>query len=1010
MLSAKMRIKKNIPKYRTSMLARLLIPMFFVFVIQIAVIIFMFLNSGILDESADNAYSRLAEKVFNRKQYIENEVLDDWLKISDLSSEILDILTAAIANENIRTADIIKREDIQEKIYEDILPELVYFLNKSTVTGVFFVFDSSKPSGENIDVLYPGIYLRKSCKDTASVNDDELLLFRGSKKITEDYNIVLDSYWRQFFVIPNLLSDIKANFFHCPIEAAKLVPYAPASNLCYWSLPFKLKPNTDVITYSFPLKDSEGNIYGVLGIDLSIDALKSLLPFEELYKQNKGTYCIAYRNKNSGLMKFTPICVNGVAADLTSSQFPELETVKTEYDNIYTIENSMLLGARQCTAIEEISLYPKNAFYENQEWVLMGIVAERTILSFPFTLIKVFLQGLLVAGILFYVGAYLSSKHISNMLTNVILKIENSDITKPLQIEKMNITEFDALLFAIENLSRGLFNAASRVSKIIEQLQVPIGVFEHNTILGTVFCNSIWFKLFNIQKYSGDTFLNDMEFYQMLTDLEYYIHSQEENMTIYAIPTGEPGKVRWIRFTGMKENEKFLGIAVDITRETEDRTRMEMQMNYDDLTGLYNRTAFDKKMTKVFKEKYLGICALVMWDVDNLKYINDTFGHTYGDSYLQIFGKKLSSLQQDRCLVCRRSGDEFYTFFYGFSTSDEIRLLLNSFWKEMQNMTIILPNGEETRLRVSAGISWYPYDADNQTDLIRYADFAIYDVKHSFKGSLHDFDLDMYKKNYILIRGTEALNQMFEKNLIEYAMQPIVVAATGEIYGYEMLMRSMMSEFKSPEDILRLARAQSKLHLLEEVSIFAAMETFTSKVKKGEIPKTAKVFLNTISSQILSTIKLDEFEEKYKPYLSNIVLEITESEPLNTAIYAVKSERIQSWNAMIAIDDFGSGYSNDSSLVFLSPNLVKIDMSIVRNIHKSLDKQNLLENLISYAKKRDIIVLAEGVEVIEEIDVLLRFGVDLFQGYFFAKPAFTVQPIQKASLKTLQDCYSGGNI
>ncbi len=72
---------------------------------------------------------------------------------------------------------------------------------------------------------------------------------------------------------------------------------------------------------------------------------------------------------------------------------------------------------------------------------------------------------------------------------------------------------------------------------------------------------------------------------------------------------------------------------------------------------------------------------------------------------------------------------------------------------------------------------------------------------------------------------------------------------------------------------------------------------------------------------------------------------------------------------MIAIDDFGSGYSNDSSLVFLSPNLVKIDISIVREIHKSLDKQNLLENLISYAKKRDIIVLAEGVETIEEIKV-----------------------------------------
>ena len=138
-----------------------------------------------------------------------------------------------------------------------------------------------------------------------------------------------------------------------------------------------------------------------------------------------------------------------------------------------------------------------------------------------------------------------------------------------------------------------------------------------------------------------------------------------------------------------------------------------------------------------------------------------------------------------------------------------------------------------------------------------------------------------------------------------------------------------------------------------KLTFFGAMDTFVKKIERGKISKDTKIFLNTISSQVLSDAKFFEFEEKFKPYLSNIVLEITESEPLNTNFYDLKNERIRNWNAMVAIDDFGSGYSNESSLLFLSPNLVKIDMSIVRDVHKSLDKQNVLENLVSYTKKRD---------------------------------------------------------
>ncbi|UTC65169.1 bifunctional diguanylate cyclase/phosphodiesterase [Treponema sp. OMZ 788] len=994
-------------KHSTSILSRLLVPMLFVFVIQAAVMMSMFLSSDILKKSSDNAYGVLSEKVLNRKILIENEMSNRWTRISDLHEKVLKVIKTELSRNNIDLYQLANMPELQNRVLNTILPELIYTIRRNYVTGVFFVIDAPSPLVKTNAFFYPGLYVRNEEPSSYSSINDDLVISRGSSEVVQNHNIALGVDWSPFFTIVPNSHDVAYRYFNAPIAAAMKYPNEPAKNLAFWNTLSKLDPlSDDAITYSIPIKDDAGNIYGVLGIDLSAKYIQTFLGFDELDISKKGMYCMAVHDIHNDAGTFLPIVFSSIARNLNASHIPAFKVERSNYKNVYTIEEVSIFEEKYCLAIEPFHLYQRNGMYENQEWVLIGLAPEASLLSFSVTLKKIFWQSVLVSGFLFLAGSYLSSKHISNMFTKVVLKLQNSDPRKIVNIEKMNITEIDTLIVAIENLSASVFNAASRVSTIIEKLQVPIGVFEHNILMGTVFCNSIWFKLFNIQKYSGDSVLKTDEFYKLLDHYEYYINSKDDSKTIYAIPTGAHGMVRWIRFMQTKENDKILGIALDITKEVEDRKKLELQMNYDDLTGLYNRAAFDRKITEVFKQKHLGICALVMWDLDNLKYLNDSFGHAYGDTHLMSFGKKLAMLQQDRCLVCRRSGDEFYTFFYTFSTSDEIKLILTAFWKDIQETPIVLPNGENSRLRVSAGLAWYPYDADNQADLVRYADFAMYDVKHSFKGSLHEFNLDVYKKNYIMIHGTEALNQMLERNLIEYALQPIVTSGTGDIYGYEMLMRSFAPEFKSPEDILRLAKAQSKLHKLEELTFFGAMETFVKKIEKGEISKNTKIFLNTISSQVLSEAKFFEFEERFKPYLSNIVLEITESEPLNTNFYDLKNERIRNWNAMVAIDDFGSGYSNESSLLFLSPNLVKIDMSIVRDVHKSLDKQNVLENLVSYAKKRDIIILAEGVETIDEIDVLLRFGVDLFQGYFFAKPSFDIIPIPEERIQELNRIFS----
>lgn len=994
-------------KYSTSILSRILVPMIFVFVIQAVVMVLMFLSSDIIKKSSDNAYGVLSEKVLNRKIVIENEMLNRWTRIEDLHENVLNVIQTELSQNNIELDQLADKPDLQNRILDTLLPQLIYIIRRNYVTGAFLIIDAPASTVKTDEFFYPGLYIRNDDPSSYSSSNDDILVSKGPAEVVQNHNIALGVDWSPFFTISPKSSELAYRYFTAPINAALRHPNEQARNLGFWNILFKPDSLSDeVITYSIPIMDKRGNIYGVIGIDLSARYVQSFLNFDELDISKQGIYCIAVHDLNDNSQTFSPIVFNSAANNVKVNHIPIFKNINDEYRTLDMLDEGRKFTEKYSLAIEPFHLYQNNAMYENQEWVLIGLTPESNVLLFSITLKKIFWKSILVSGFLFLSGLYLSSKQISNMFKKVVVKLQNSDPRKIVNIEKMNIREIDTLIVAIEKLSASVFNAASRVSTIIEKLQVPIGVFEENMLMGTVFCNSIWFKLFNLQAHSGDSVLKTEEFYSLLEYYEYYIHEKDDTKTIYAIPTEEHGKVRWIRFVQMKENDKVLGIAVDITKEVEDRKKLELQMNYDELTGLYNRYAFDRKVAEILKKQDLGICALVMWDLDNLKYLNDSFGHVYGDMHLTSFGKKLAALQQEYCIVCRHSGDEFYTFFYCFSTSDEIKLILTSFWKEIQETSIMLPNGENSKLRVSAGLAWYPYDADNQADLVRYANFAVYEVKHSFKGTLHEFNLDVYKKNYIMIHGTEALNQMLERNLIKYAMQPIVISGTGDVYGYEMLMRSSVPEFKNPEDVLRLAKAQSKLHKLEELTFFGAMETFVKKIENGEISRDAKIFLNTISSQVLSDAKFLEFEERFKPYLSNIVLEITESEPLNTNFYEIKNEKIRSWNAMVAIDDFGSGYSNESSLLFLSPNLVKIDMSIVRDVHKSLDKQNVLENLVSYAKKRNIIILAEGVETIDEIDVLLRFGVDLFQGYFFAKPSFDIAPIPEEKIQELNRIFS----
>lgn len=460
--------------------------------------------------------------------------------------------------------------------------------------------------------------------------------------------------------------------------------------------------------------------------------------------------------------------------------------------------------------------------------------------------------------------------------------------------------------------------------------------------------------------------------------------------------------------TGIRELDQFASAITQLTRDNMaaaalERVRIEHERDYDILTGLYNRQAFQRVCETLFATpERLGHAALLMLDLDNLKHVNDGYGHDLGDQYLRQTGQCLIANTPPGTLCSRLSGDEFMLLLYGYNSQDEIRVKLNELRDALARSVSLLPNGSELHISVSGGVAWYPENSTHYDTLKKYADFAMYQVKQGEKGHLCEFDLDQYNQRAYALQTRREFEQMIRRQQVIYHFQPIYSARNGRVVAYEALMRIPdLPTIHSPATVMKLANELGRLYDIEKITMFKASEAFEELRRKNQVRKDALLFINSIASVSLNDEDWAHYAKKYANLLRQLVVEITEEEQLN--LEALERKRtVTGSRGVFALDDYGSGYSNGSSLLTLSPRYVKVDISIIRNIDSNTDKQRFLSSLIEYARPYGIKVLAEGVETEDELCTVLALGVDLLQGYCLARPAALPPEISPKALAVIR--------
>lgn len=865
---------------------------------------------------------------------------------------------------------------------------LANFMINNPVSGAFFIMDEPNEDGKHL-----GVYLRSRFQGESANNIGDIVYEIGPHNAIPK-SMSISRSW-QLMYTPKDKSAM--DFFEKPLEAARKWKGQDLQYYGYWSSPLNMVGDErEEILYTLPLIDSKGVPFGVFGLEISTDLFSNYyLPNEDIPYDSSFFAIIPNREDKIDLDWFIPGGAKA-RAYLHTGETISLEKVENCGSSACAMYETNIegIGDMYC-AVNTLDIYSEDSPFSDQSWALIGMVPKR-VLHQPSTNIAVTMQSIIslstiVLVIVVSVLVFLKTRKIFGLSEYA----GNLSPYQEIHFEPTGILEIDDLTAAVEMLNQRVLNASKTTSRILELTLLPIGGFELVNGTDQVILTEYVYNLLDI-KPPRPVYKDEWEFiYARLIRKPI-----PEYGDIYWFET-KNGESRWLRIVEKATETGTIGVILDVTKDVEEHRRLAHELDYDALTHLYNRIAFKRKTHMAIKEQPNKLGAMIFCDLDNLKYINDTFGHDVGDKLLVRAGEIFGSFSKRGGIVARISGDEFAIFLHGYDSKEQIRDVIFEHFSMKEQCTLLTPDGEEQRIRYSTGVAYFPEDSDNETDLLKLADFAMYEAKHSSKGSMYEFNKESYKSKAYLLENREAINRLIDEELIQFAFQPIVCMRTGEIYAYEALMRPMLDNFKSPLEILTVAAAQSKLEHLERLVIMKAIRyAHENKSLLGN----KKIFMNSIPSEITPEDDMAAMEMEYSDVFENIVVEITEEES-DSAKLEKKAEFIRRNGMHMAIDDFGTGYSNELRIITMAPDIVKIDIELISNIDEEPDKQVLVSNIVNFCHRKGIEVVAEGVERYAELEELSRIDVDYVQGYYIKRPKFDLEPISEEKKKEIRALY-----
>lgn len=981
--------------------------MLWILFIEIALLVGILYLCRINTSLEQNAVDILQIQTENRQNYLQGQMLDAQ-DLSSLAGKINAVTQAMLDDGEISLDTLDSGSDAASSLLLSIGDSLISSMRHRPVTGIFVVLNTHDLDTREKGEPLPCLYLRDLDPNSSpSQRNSDLMLVRAPAQVVQSLYIATDTSWTPSI---NYGANGSSGFLYPVFQAA----YhgngeLDAADYGHWtSSPYTLSGDDhSAIAYTIPLILDDGTVYGVLGVEILESYLQALLPGTELQNDSSGTYLLGVAS-NSAIGK-DDLTVSVVSAS------PAANAPQQSYDQTLLLKPSKRGGYQSDSplglchaAVAPLTLYNRNAPFSNEQMLLIGSVPVSALYAFSGYVVRLLIIAVLVVLTAGLFSSLVLARKLSrpiSRLSDEVAHARESRSSIPM-LSATGIIELDRFSSAFTQLGREVLDTSTKFLRIMDMASVELGGYELRSAPDSIYVTDNFFDLLGMPGVDADD-LTVQSFRELLQRFERSCpHSPApDGAMLYHIRLPS-GKERYLRIETTHEDGTQVGLAEDVTANTLEKLRIEHERDYDTLTDLYNRRAFRRICAEFFcSPEKLGHAALLMFDLDNLKQINDTFGHDWGDEYIRLTGECFAKNAPARTVCARISGDEFNALFYGYNDQDTLRADICALKAALEQSVVQLPSGRELRVSVSGGVAWYPESSTNLITLRKYADFAMYQVKHSRKGELLEFDPEVYRTDLQERRCHEEFRRLINEELVTYHFQPIIDAKDGSVFAYEALMRVDLPTLHSPADVLRLAREENCLHEVERITFFRASSAYQTLENAGKVVPSALLFVNSIASQYLTPDELSEYSARYASILPRIVIEITEQEVLDPKALRIK-QTIRGSSGAFALDDYGSGYSNERSLLELSPNYIKIDLSIIRDIDTDANKRQIVSNTVSYAHQRGMKVVAEGLETADEVRTVLSLGVDLLQGFFLAMPQVEPGGASEESLAVIAEMYS----
>ena len=424
----------------------------------------------------------------------------------------------------------------------------------------------------------------------------------------------------------------------------------------------------------------------------------------------------------------------------------------------------------------------------------------------------------------------------------------------------------------------------------------------------------------------------------------------------------------------------YRGVGTDVSAARRSEDRIAYLACYDSLTDLSNRVMFQDKLRQVCDDG--KPFALLSLDLDGFKSVNDTLGHAAGDALLRAVARRIRNCVREHDVVGRLGGDEFAILQPAADVGQAAELARRIIERVSEVYTI---DGCTAGIGVSIGIMMPTAGSESPTELLKGADLALYRAKAEGRGTWRFFDSEMDAFAEARRRLQSDLRQALEHDEFALHFQPIISLATSEVEVVEALLRWTHPQrgAVAPSDFIPIAEESG---LILPIGTWVLREACRQAML---LPDSVRVAVNLSPAQLRAPRLLNLVDEAlHETGLppGRLELEITETIFLDASTTVLSTlHALHARGIRVALDDFGTGYSSLSYLRSFSFNKVKIDRSFVRDLGDSAEANAIVKAITGMAESLGIGTVAEGVESLEQLDLLRGSGCAQVQGFLFSR-------------------------